>query len=108
MKWHFEVGAFFAELRIRLMAAICYIGILCFIPLLYNCDSEFINFHARQGLVLWIWAVIAIFALFVLEIELVTEGSAVVIGLMSAYGMLASILRKKWRLPLVSRLSERL
>ena len=37
-----------------LMAALSYIGILVFIPLLLKKDSPFVQAHAKQGLVLFI------------------------------------------------------
>ncbi len=45
-----------------MMAALSYMGILCFVPLLTNREDEYVHFHAKQGLVLWMWAVIAMFA----------------------------------------------
>lgn len=59
-----------------LMGVLAYIGILCFIPLLAAKDSEFAQFHAKQGL-----------NLFLLEV-----GVAVlswVLGFMSIVGGLA-------------------
>ena len=41
------------------MAAIAYIGILFLIPLLAKKDSPFAQYHAKQGLVLFIFEVIA-------------------------------------------------
>ena len=43
------------------MAAIAYIGILFLIPLLAKKDSEFAQYHAKQGLVLFIVDIIASF-----------------------------------------------
>jgi uncharacterized membrane protein len=45
------------------MAIISYIGFLCLIPLLTNEKDEFVRFHMKQGMVLFIaevvvWAVI--------------------------------------------------
>jgi len=38
-----------------------YLGVLCLIPLLAKKDSKFAQFHAKQGLVLFIGAVIVSF-----------------------------------------------
>jgi len=57
----------------KVMAALSYIGILVFIPLLAKKDSKFCQTHAKQGLVMfiaiilgaipfigWIWAVVVL------------------------------------------------
>ncbi|MEK9155157.1 MAG: DUF4870 domain-containing protein [Patescibacteria group bacterium] len=36
----------------RVMAAMSYLGALCLIPLLFARDSEFAQYHAKQGLIL--------------------------------------------------------
>ena len=41
------------------IAAIGYIWILCFIPLLLKRDSKFAQFHGKQGLVLFVVEVVA-------------------------------------------------
>ena len=42
----------------KLMGILSYIGVLCLIPLLTKKDNEFVFFHAKQGLVLFIAEVI--------------------------------------------------
>jgi hypothetical protein len=42
----------------RVMAAIGYLGILFLVPLLVKKDSPFAQFHAKQGLALFVFAVI--------------------------------------------------
>ncbi len=43
----------------KTIAALSYIWVLCLVPLLGKRDSEFAQFHAKQGLVLFIIEVIA-------------------------------------------------
>lgn len=45
----------------KLIAILSYIGVLCLIPLLLKKDDEFVFFHAKQGLVLFIAEVITTF-----------------------------------------------
>jgi len=45
----------------KLIAILSYIGVLCLIPLLTKKDDEFVFFHAKQGLVLFIAEVITAF-----------------------------------------------
>ena len=51
--------------RTTVMAALSYLSVLCFVPLLVDRDDEFVYFHAKQGLVIWMWGVLALFALHV-------------------------------------------
>lgn len=58
-----------------LMGVLAYLGILCFIPLLAAKDSEFAQYHAKQGLTLFV-AEIALSVLYwvVGFIAIVTSG----------------------------------
>ena len=43
----------------KILAAIGYLGILCFLPLLLKRDSEYCQFHGKQGVMLLIgWVVV--------------------------------------------------
>ncbi|CAH2598651.1 Magnetosome protein MamF [Rhodovastum atsumiense] len=96
-------------LRSRLLAALSYLGILCFVPLLFSRDDEFVQFHARQGLVLWMWGVLAIFALSLPGIgRWFFSFSSMVIMLLSAIGLISVLLEKAWRLPFIYGLAARL
>ena len=96
-------------LRARVMAAFSYLGILCFVPLLLNRDDEFVQFHARQGLVLWMWGVLAIFALSLPGIgKWFFSFSGMGIMAFSALGLVSVLLQRAWRLPLIHVVAERL
>ena len=45
----------------KVLAAIGYLGILCFVPLLLKRDSQFCQFHGKQALVLFIAEVVVSF-----------------------------------------------
>ena len=45
----------------KLMGILSYIGVLCLIPLLTKKDNEFVFFHAKQGVVLFIAEVLTAF-----------------------------------------------
>ena len=38
--------------RITILSILSYLGPLCFVPLMTR-DSDFVHYHAKQGLVLW-------------------------------------------------------
>jgi uncharacterized membrane protein len=96
-------------LRVKVMAAFSYLGILCFVPLLLCRDDEFVQFHARQGLVLWMWGVLAIFALSLPGIgKWFFSFSGMAIMALSALGLVSVLLQKAWRLPVIHEVSQRL
>ena len=46
---------------LKLWGILCYLGVLVLIPLLLKKDSEFVQFHAKQGLLLLIGWIVAYF-----------------------------------------------
>ena len=94
--------------RSKIMAALSYLGILCFVPLLYKRGDAFIHFHSRQGLVIWMWGVLALF-LFPLPFgRFFFSVSSTAIMVFSAIGLVSVILGRTWKLPLVHDVAERL
>ncbi|MGN7612221.1 hypothetical protein ACQZV8_09075 [Magnetococcales bacterium HHB-1] len=90
----------------RFLAMLSYMGILCMVPLFLNEEDEYINFHARQGLVLWIWSVISMFALHIPGIgPFFFSFSAAVIALLSVIGMISVLFARAWRLPFIGTLA---
>ena len=93
----------------NLIAAVSYLWVLSIIILLVKKDSEYVRFHARQGVVLFVISVavgiigIPLFFLFWLVwlIDLVIL-VAVVIGFIKALG------GEKYKLPVVGDLAEKI
>ena len=84
-----------------------YLGVLCFVPLMHGGSNRFVSFHARQGLVIWLWGVVALmlFALpFGRPLFMVLS---IAIMLMSATGLVSVGLGQTWRLPVVYDLAEK-
>jgi uncharacterized membrane protein len=95
------------DIRSMLMAAMSYMGILCFVPLIMNKDDEFVHFHAKQGLVIWIWSILAIFALHVPGLgKWFFSLSAIIVVALSAIGIISVLLRKAWKLPMVNNIAQ--
>jgi uncharacterized membrane protein len=89
------------------MATMGYLGILCFVPLLRCKDDEYVLFHARQGFVLWMWAVLAMFSLPIpLAGEIFFSVSMMAIVIYTAAGLCSVLFRRAWRLPLVATLAD--
>jgi fumarate reductase subunit D len=93
--------------RTVILGVLSYLGVLCFISLVNTDRDEFIYFHARQGLVLWGLSVVAGSSLLIpgVGFSIFSFLMSVVIAL-SLAGIIAVILRKAWKLPLVYRLSQ--
>ncbi len=94
--------------REKLMAGLSYLGVLCFVPLMFGRGDPFTHFHSRQGLVLWIWGVVALF-LFPLPLGRVFFSfSSTAILVFSVVGLVSVALGRTWRLPLVYELAKKL
>ncbi|MBF0610909.1 MAG: hypothetical protein HQL55_07270 [Magnetococcales bacterium] len=95
--------------RTRIMALLCYLSVLCLIPVIFDDQDPYVRFHARQGLVLWIWGVLAIFSLNLPGIGgFLFSVSFVFIMVLSAIGLLSVTMTKSWRLPIISRIAASL
>ncbi|MEI8393201.1 MAG: hypothetical protein WCF85_00595 [Rhodospirillaceae bacterium] len=94
--------------RTQLMAALSYLGILCFVPLLFGRNDPFVHFHSRQGLVIWIWGVIALFMFPLPFGRFLFSFSSTVILVFSVIGLISVALGRTWRLPLVNEMAEKL
>ncbi|MFA5169051.1 MAG: hypothetical protein WC530_11045 [Candidatus Omnitrophota bacterium] len=96
------------EKKIDAMALISYLGILSLVPYLAQEKDEFVKFHARQGLVLFIgevasWMLLAIpflgfFAANILSLAWVV---------LSVLGIINVIGNKKEKLPVIGDLADK-
>ena len=90
----------------RLMAAFSYLGILCLVPLLFNRGDAYVDFHARQGLVLWVWSVCAVFAMHMPVLgPYLFSTSSVMVAFLSLVGLVSVALNQSWKIPLIARLA---
>ncbi|MBF0191948.1 MAG: hypothetical protein HQL99_12540 [Magnetococcales bacterium] len=90
-------------MKIRMMAALSYMGILCLVPVLLNKTDRFIDFHARQGLVLWIWSVLSFFAMHIPGLgPYLFSTSTVLVLFLSAFGLVSVALNTCWKIPLIA------
>lgn len=95
--------------KIDHMALLSYLSVLCLVPMIFRRDDAFINFHARQGLVLWVWSVLAIFSLHIPVIGAFFFSSSVfAIMLLSVVGLISVLLAKTWSIPVIGPLSQKL
>ncbi len=104
LRWPPEISA----KRSRLMAALSYLGILCFIPLLFSHGDSFVAFHARQGLVLWGVSVLALIMLTIPGLGWFFKIASSLIPLLSIIGLISALLLQSWKFPLIGDVAERL
>lgn len=92
-----------------IMGVLSYMGILCFVPLMFRPKDEFIRFHARQGLVLWMWSMLAILSLLVPGIgKLIFSSSAMIIAAATIIGVLSVLLGRAWKLPFIHAIAGKI
>lgn len=89
----------------RLFASLSYLAFLVFIPLIVKHDDPFISFHAKQGLVVFIGLVIAVF----IAAWLNALGSLLFAALLfvDVIALIKTLQGKRWRIPLLGKLSEK-
>ncbi|MBD3208752.1 MAG: hypothetical protein GF370_04885 [Candidatus Nealsonbacteria bacterium] len=82
------------------IAVLSYLGILCLVPLLLKKESSFVQFHAKQGLVLMIgWLFI--------WFPFVGQVLWAILAIFSIWGIINVLEGKKTRLPVVADLAEK-
>ncbi len=88
-----------------LFAALSYLWLFCLVPLLLKRGDEFVAFHARQGLVLFMLEVIGWAVYWIPFIGGVVIAFFVIV---SAIGFYKALTGQRWRLPLVAALADRI
>ena len=89
----------------KIYAAIGYIWILCFIPLLLKKDSAFCQFHGKQALVLFILEVIGSI---VFWIPFFGWLLSILVLVMAVLGLVKALQGEYYKLPVVHDLVEKL
>jgi uncharacterized membrane protein len=89
----------------NLIAAIGYIGVLCFVPLMFKKKSEFAQFHGKQGLVLFIAEVVG---MFVFWVPLIGQVLALILFILSVVGFIKAYNGEKWEMPIVKDFVKKL
>ena len=93
----------------QLLSMLAYIGCLCLAPLLINRSDNYVSFHTRQGLVIWITEVSAVFFLFAPTFgRFFFSATMAVCVLVSLFGVIGVFLEKAWRFPFFGTLAEKL
>ncbi|MEG3640767.1 hypothetical protein [Magnetococcus sp. PR-3] len=90
----------------RIWAMLSYMGFLCLIPLIFFKDHDYVQFHARQGFVIFFVYILGSFSTVLPGIgALVLMLSIWVSVMLSIMGIISVILGKSWRIPVVYNLA---
>ena len=88
-------------------AAIAYLGILFLIPLLAKKDNDFAQYHARQGMVLFIGYVIVSFVGMIPFLGWIVSGIAwLLLFILFIMGLINALGGKKKPLPIIGQWGE--
>ena len=93
----------------RFFAALSYLAFLCFMPLLLKKERRFVQFHGKQGLVLFILEVAA----FILKLipalgDLLFTPALVVLSILSLVGIIKALMGKSWPMPVIHEMASRI
>lgn len=89
----------------RILAAISYVWILALVPLLLKRDNEFVMFHAKQGLVLFIIEVLGSFVFWIWVVGWILWIAVVVLAIV---GFLSALQGKRTELPVISMVARKI
>jgi len=88
-------------------AAIGYLSVLCFVPLLLKKDNSFAQFHGRQALVLFLLEFGAAIIKVVPALgDLVFTIAFVVFGILSLIGITKVLMGEKWEMPVIYEIAN--
>ena len=85
----------------KILALLSYLGVLVIIPLLIKKNSPFVQFHAKQGLVLLVGWVISWFPVLGWIV-------GIIVFVLSVMGIINVLDGEKKRLPIVGELAEKI
>jgi fumarate reductase subunit D len=92
----------------KIMLVLAYLGILALIPLLTVKDSDFVKWHAKQGLVLGLGGgIVATIIGMIPVIGLVSCLLMPAILVLCVMGIIKAMGGQRWRIPLVADLADK-
>ena len=90
-------------------AILSYLWILCLIPILMKKEEDFVHFHARQGLMLFIVEVaIGIIGIIPFLGHIVYLVGMLACGLLSIVGIVQVLMGNKWKMPVIGDWAEKI
>jgi len=93
----------------KIYSVFAYFGVLCLVPILVKRDNEFVMFHAKQGLALFIIETIfGILRIVPLLGYLAFMLVLFICGLLSLIGMVQALTGNKWNMPVIGEWAKKI
>ena len=93
----------------KFFAAVGYLNVLCFVPLVLKKGNKFAQFHGKQALVLFILEIAASIMKVVPVLgDLMFTGAFVVFGILSLIGIMKVLMGEYWEMPVIYEVSNRI
>ena len=93
----------------KFFAAVGYLNVLCFVPIILKKGNRFAQFHGKQALVLFILEIAAgILGILPAVGELVSQVVIVVCGILSLIGIIKVLMGEYWEMPVVHEIASRI
>lgn len=89
----------------RLYAALSYIFILVFVPLLTRKNDPYVSYHARQGLVVFLGYIISAIASF--WVPVLGNIFGLLLILISIFGVVQAVQGKRWHIPVITDIANK-
>lgn len=93
----------------KFFAAVGYVSVLCFVPLLLKKGNRFAQFHGKQALVLFILEVAASILKAVPALgDVVFTLAFVVLGILSLVGIVRVLMGEYWEMPVIQEIASKI
>ena len=93
----------------KFFAAVGYLSVLCFVPLLLKKGNRFAQFHGKQGLVLFILEVAASVLKAVPALgDIVFTLAFVILGILSLVGIVKVLMGEYWEMPVIQEIASKI
>lgn len=93
----------------KFFAAVGYISLLCFVPLVLKKGNRFAQFHGKQALVLFILEIAASILKAIPALgDVVFTLAFVVLGILSLVGVVRVLMGEYWEMPVVHEVASKI
>lgn len=88
----------------RMMAALSYLGVLVFIPIVTAKQNQFVNWHARQGLVVFVTTLAAL----IFSLWMARTGTIIflIVAIFNIIALAKALQGRRWPIPLLGKISQ--
>jgi len=89
--------------EVKIYSVLAYFGVLCLVALLANKGNDYVKFHAKQGIVLFVIETIAgILTLVPILGHIAWMLVMLICGILSLLGMIQALMGNKWDIPFIA------